>query len=90
MVFGMATRKVTITIDEHELQRIRALVDSGKARSVSGFVQDAVRLSLDDVAGWAATLAEALTQTGGEHTAEERAWADRILGTGKKRRHTAA
>jgi hypothetical protein len=28
-------------------------------------------------------LAQALTQTGGDLTADERAWADRILGTGK-------
>jgi Arc/MetJ-type ribon-helix-helix transcriptional regulator len=90
MVNGMATRKVTITLDEQDLGRIRALVESGKARTVSGFVQDAVRVSLDDVTGWSSMLAEALTDTGGDLTAEERAWADRILGTGKRRRHPAA
>ena len=86
----MATRKVTITLDEADLQRIRGLVDSGKARTVSGFIQDAVRVSLDDVAGWGAMLAGALAETGGDLTAEERAWADRILGTGKRRRPPAA
>ncbi len=86
----MATRKVTITLDENDLARIRALVESGKASTVSGFVQDAVRVSLDDVAGWGAMLAEALAQTGGDLTSEERAWADRILGTGKRRRNSAA
>jgi Arc/MetJ-type ribon-helix-helix transcriptional regulator len=90
MVIGMATRKVTITLDEADLNRIRALVESGKARTVSGFVQDAVRVSLDDVAGWGAMLAQALAETGGDLTAEERAWADRILGTGKRRRPPAA
>ena len=90
MVNGMATRKVTITLDEQDLSRIKALVESGKARTVSGFVQDAVRVSLDDVAGWGAMLAEALAQTGGDLTADERAWADRILGTGRRRRHPAA
>lgn len=90
MVIGMATRKVTITLDEQDLSRIKALVESGKARSVSSFVQDSVRVSLDDVAGWGAMLAEALTQTGGDLTAEERAWADRILGTGRRRRPPAA
>jgi Arc/MetJ-type ribon-helix-helix transcriptional regulator len=90
MVNGMATRKVTITLDEQELSRIKALVESDKARSVSGFVQDAVRVSLDDVSGWSTMLAEALGETGGDLTSDERAWADRILGTGKRRRHPAA
>jgi Arc/MetJ-type ribon-helix-helix transcriptional regulator len=85
MVFGMAMKKITITLDEEELARIRGLVESGKAPSVSGFVQHAVRVSLDDVAGWGAMLAQALAQTGGDLTADERAWADRILGTGEHR-----
>lgn len=85
MVFGMVMKKITVTLDEDELARIRGLVESGKAPSVSGFVQHAVRVSLDDVAGWGAVLAQALAQTGGDLTADERAWADRILGTGKHR-----
>lgn len=80
MVRRVATKKIIVTLDEEQLDRIRGLVASGKACSVSGFVQDAVRVSLDDVAGWGALLAEALAQTGGDPTAEERAWADRILG----------
>ena len=83
----MAMKKITVTLDEDELARIRGLVESGKAPSVSGFVQHAVRVSLDDVAGWGAMLAQALAQTGGDLTADERAWADRILGIGK---HAAA
>lgn len=79
----MATRKITVTLDAEQVDRIRRLVVAGRANSVSGFVQDAVRTSLDDVAGWGALLAEALAQTGGDLSAEERAWADRILGTGK-------
>lgn len=90
MVAGMATRKVTITLAETDLARIRAFVESGKARTVSGLVQDAVRTSLDDIAGRGAMLAEALAQTGGDLTPDERAWADRILGTGKLRRNPAA
>jgi Arc/MetJ-type ribon-helix-helix transcriptional regulator len=90
MVFGMATRKITVTLDEDQLARIRALVESGKASSVSGFVQHAVGVSLDDVAGWGAMLAEALSQTGGDLSADEKAWADRILGTGKRRKRSAA
>ena len=85
MVTGMATRKVTVTLEEDQLARIRGLVEAGKAATVSGFVQHAVSVALDDVAGWGAMLAEALEKTGGELTAEERAWADEILGTGKRR-----
>ncbi len=79
MVSGMATKKVTVTLDEGQLARIRALVAAGSAPSVSGFVQHAVGLALDDVAGWGALLAEALRETGGALSDEERAWADGIL-----------
>ncbi len=80
MVIGMATKKVTVTLDEAQVQRIRALVEAGSAASVSGFVQHAVSIALDDVAGWGALLAEALRETGGALSDEERAWADAILG----------
>ncbi len=86
----MATKKVTITLDEDQLAHIRSLVGAGKAQTVSGFVQHAVRVSLDDVAGWGAMLAQALTETGGDLTADERAWADRILGTGQPGKQPAA
>ncbi len=79
MVNGMATKKVTVTLDEGQLDRIRALVGAGSAASVSQFVQHAVAVALDDVAGWGALLAEALRETGGALSDEERAWADGIL-----------
>ena len=82
MVGGMATRKVTVTLDETQLDQVRALVQAGTAPSVSGFVQHAVAVALDDVAGWGAMLAEALRQTGGALSDDERAWADEVLGTG--------
>jgi Arc/MetJ-type ribon-helix-helix transcriptional regulator len=79
MVSGMVTRKVTITLDESQIDRVRALVGEGRATSVSGFVQHAVAVALDDVAGWGAMLAEALERTGGPLSPEERAWADEAL-----------
>jgi Arc/MetJ-type ribon-helix-helix transcriptional regulator len=82
MVIGMASKKVTVTLDETQLDRIRALVAAGTAASVSGFVQHAVGVALDDVAGWGALLAEALRETGGALSDSERAWADEALGTG--------
>jgi Arc/MetJ-type ribon-helix-helix transcriptional regulator len=84
MVIGMATKKVTVTLDEIQLDQIRSLVEAGTASTVSGFVQHAVGVALDDVAGWGAMLAEALGRTGGEMSAEERAWADDVLGTGPR------
>ena len=75
----MATRKVTITLDEEQLAAIRSLVSSGAASSISGFVQQAVQTTLDDVSGWGALLAESLRATGGPLTDQERAWADEIL-----------
>lgn len=90
MVFGMATRKVTVTLEETQLDQIHKLVDAGSASSVSGFVQHAVSVALDDVAGWGALLAEALRETGGPLTDDERAWADEMLGNPRRRQGSAA
>jgi Arc/MetJ-type ribon-helix-helix transcriptional regulator len=90
MVIGMVTVKVTVTLDEEHLARIRSLVATDRAASVSGFVQHAVGVALDDVAGWGVLLAEALERTGGPVTADERAWADEMLGVGKRRRKRPA
>lgn len=81
MVCGMATKKVTVTLDEAQLDQIRSLVQARTVPSVSGFVQHAVAVALDDVAGWGAMLAEALRQTGGPLSDDERVWADEVLGT---------
>lgn len=86
MVIGMATRKVTVTLDERDVLAIRAAVAKGTARSVSGFVQHAVRVGLQDVAGWGAMLADALQRTGGPITDEERTWADGVLQVPARRR----
>ncbi|MGD9998178.1 MAG: toxin-antitoxin system antitoxin subunit [Ilumatobacteraceae bacterium] len=86
----MASRKLTITLDEAQVLQIRDLVSAGRAASVSGFVQHAVGVALDDVAGWGAMLARALDDTGGPMSAEERAWADTVLGVPKRRRRPAA
>jgi Arc/MetJ-type ribon-helix-helix transcriptional regulator len=86
----MASKKVTVTLEAEQLDRVRALVEAGKARSVSGFVQHAVGVALDDVAGWGAMLAEALDQTGGEPSSDELAWADEVLGNSEPRRSSVA
>ncbi len=76
----MASTKITITVDEEQLQRIRDLVAAGRAGSVSGFVQHAVGVAIDDVAGWGAMLAQALDESGGPMSSDERVWADAALG----------
>lgn len=73
------TRKLTITLPVATFDAVRRLVETGQAASVSGFVQHAVGVSLDDVAGWGTALNEALLNTGGELSAHERAWADSVL-----------
>lgn len=84
MASGMATTKVTITLDDEQLEAIRKLVASEKAESVSGFVKHAVAVSLADIAGWGAMLGLALARTGGPLSAKERAWADSILKAGQR------
>ena len=87
----MATTKVTITLDNVQLKAIRGLVGSGSTKSVSAFVQHAVSVSLNDVAGWGALLAGALEKTGGPLTKAERRWADEVLlSGGRKKRKKAA
>jgi len=56
---------------------------------VSGFIQHAVAVALDDVAGWGALLAQALRETGGGLSDEERTWADEILGVNHPSRPAA-
>jgi hypothetical protein len=79
MGIGMATKKVTVTLEAEQLAAIRALVAAHSTKSVSAFVQHAVAVSLNDVAGWGALLASALDQTGGPLTRAERTWADDVL-----------
>lgn len=75
----MATTKITITLDDSQIEEVRRIVAAGKAASVSGFVKQAVSVGLHDAAGWQEMLEDALERTGGPLTPKERAWADAIL-----------
>ena len=87
MVNGMATTtKVTITLDNDQLARIRELVRAAQSLNVSAFVKHAVGVSLDDVAGWREMLKEALDQTGGPLTDKEEAWLDSIFSPEKQKK----
>jgi Arc/MetJ-type ribon-helix-helix transcriptional regulator len=81
----MATRKITVTLPDEQLAEVRALVSAGRAANVSAFVQHAVAIALADAAGWREMLKEALDQTGGPLTPKEKAWADAILTSGKRK-----
>jgi Arc/MetJ-type ribon-helix-helix transcriptional regulator len=82
----MATRKITVTLDDEKVKEIRALVAARQAPNVSAFVQHAVDVALHDAAGWREMLADALQQTGGPLTKKERAWADAILSPREQKR----
>jgi len=86
MVFGMASTKVTVTLDQDQVKEIRALVAAGQAGNVSAFVQHAVSVALYDAAGWRDMLEDALQQTGGALTKKERAWADALLTPRERKR----
>ncbi len=79
MVIGVASAQITITLQQDQLEKIRALVAAGESASVSGFVQHAVTVALHDAAGWRELLENALEETGGPLTNEERSWVDAIL-----------
>ena len=86
MVIGMATTKITITLERDQVDEIRALVAAGETASVSAFVKHAVGVALQDAAGWRELLEEALTETGGALTDKERSWADALLSAPEQRR----
>jgi Arc/MetJ-type ribon-helix-helix transcriptional regulator len=75
----MATTKITITLQDDQVDAIRSLVAAGQAANVSAFVKHAVGVALSDAAGWSEMLDLALKETGGPLTAKERTWADSIL-----------
>ena len=84
----MATTKLTITLDDNQLDDVRRLVAARRASSVSGFVRHAVGVALHDAAGWQHMLDGALQETGGPLTTKERAWADTLLSRQPRRRGT--
>jgi len=88
MANGMATTKLTITLDNDQLEEISRLVGAGKASSISGFVRHAVGAALHDAAGWKEMLERALEESGGPLTNKERAWAGALLSAKPRKRGT--
>ncbi len=80
----MATTKITITLPDRQLEEIRRRVTSQDSPSVSGFIQQAVRKSLENAAEFRAMVDEALMETGGPLKPRERAWAKKMLSARKR------
>ena len=85
MVNGMATRKITITLPDPQLEEIRRRVATQESPSVSGFIQQAVQKSLENAAEFRAMVEQALNETGGPLKPRERAWARKMLAAGKRK-----
>ena len=86
MVTGMATVKITVTLQRSQVEEIRALVAAGEAANISAFVTHAVGIALHNAAGWGELLEAAMEETGGPLTDKERAWADALLSGQQKRK----
>lgn len=71
--------KVAITLDADVLDRVRANVERGAARSVSAYIEHAVRGQLAAEAEFDGLIDEMLAASGGPLTAKERAAARRLL-----------
>lgn len=85
MVESMAAVKITITLPDDQIKEIRKRVAGHESASVSGFVQQAVQRSLQNTAEFSAMIDQALMETGGPLTPQERAWARKVLSPQKRR-----
>lgn len=85
MVDCMATAKITITLQDKQLEEIRKRVAVHESASVSGFVQQAVQRTLMNSAEFSAMVDQGLVETGGPLTAKERTWAKKMLSPQKRR-----
>ena len=75
----MATAKITITLPDRQLEEIRKRVAARNSPSVSGFIQQAVQKSLENVAEFRAMAEDAVKKTGGPLKPKEPAWARQML-----------
>ncbi len=78
-----STQKIAVSLPKHIADGARRAVRSGRAKSVSAYVADALeeKVKLDDLSQ---LLDEMLAESGGPLTAAERRAADRALGVAKK------
>jgi Arc/MetJ-type ribon-helix-helix transcriptional regulator len=84
MVYGMATRKITITLPDRQIAEIQKRIALQDSPNVSAFIQQAVQRSLESAAEFRAIVDEALRKSGGPLKPKERAWARRVLSARKR------
>lgn len=79
MMLGMTRAKIAVSLPAELVAAARKAVRSGRAESVSGYVEAALaaQVANDSVDEW---IAQMLEESGGPMTDEERAWADSVLG----------
>ncbi len=90
MMIGMTRRaKIAVSLPAELVAAARRAVKSGRAPSVSAYVETALahQVDRDEGGDW---IDEWLAETGGPMTAEEEAWADEVLGLTRVRRSTRA
>lgn len=89
MMIGMTRVKIAVSLPEDLVDAARAAVRTGRAPSVSAYVETALvhQTEADELDEW---LAENLRASGGAMTEEERAWADEVLDAAPARRSTRA
>ena len=79
MRLGMTRAKIAASLPAELVAAARQAVHSGRAASVSGYVEAALaaHMANDSLDEW---IAQLLEESGGPMTDEERAWADSVLG----------
>lgn len=82
----MATRKITITLPEEQVKKIRKAVAAGKSPSVSSFVKHSVDSAFLDEELFDRKLNDILMETGGPITPKEEAWLTAMATSGGRRK----
>lgn len=72
--------KIAVTLSPELVERVRAAVSAGAARSLSAYVEHALSGQLAAETDFDTMIDEMLTTTGGPATGPERAEARRLLG----------
>jgi hypothetical protein len=72
--------KLAVSLSPDIVARLRAVVTEGSSRSVSAYVEHAVRAQLIAEAEFDSMVADMLAASGGPPTDDERAEAARLLG----------
>jgi hypothetical protein len=85
----MAT-KITLTISDEQLARIKKRIARWKGRTVADYIQRAIAKTLQNAEMFDATLQQDFMETGGPPTPKERAWARRMLTKKRGTRRRAA